>query len=135
MAASRVGNVLRSAVLVVVVCFLPVSAGYASAGASRTKVGVMQYGSFESNGISCERDEIIKITSETLGFSSDPRRCEPDRLCSVSYTLAKWFCRGKRFCSGIPVERRPLHKRTCGTEFTNCLRVEYHCVKRKTSTD
>ena len=100
---------------------------------SAVKIGVMHYGSYTRLGITCKRDELILISSEVLGYSTDPE-CNPRPMCSVPYTLAKWYCRGKSSCSGIPVERRPLHKRTCGSDFTNCLRVEYQCVKRKYNT-
>lgn len=97
---------------------------------THSKVGVMHYGSFGGLSITCQRDELILMESQNLGYSQN-EDCQPAAMCSVPYTLAKWYCRGKSTCAGMQVERRPLHKRTCGSDFTNCLRVEYSCVKRK----
>ena len=136
MAASRVGKILHKFFLIPLLLYTSrataavTSARYHADASAETKVGVMHYGSYETLGITCQRDELIMITSETLGYSMTSA-CVPEEMCSVPYTLAKWFCRGKSTCDGIPVERRPLHKRTCGSEFTNCLRIEYHCVKRE----
>ena len=95
-----------------------------------SEVAVMHYGHFGGLSLTCKRDELILMESEVLGYSTN-RGCSPQPLCSVPYTLAKWYCRGKSTCGGMQVERRPLHKRTCGSEFTNCLRVEYQCVPSK----
>jgi hypothetical protein len=95
------------------------------------RVQVMQYGQYGGLNLVCGRDELIYVQSELLGFSEKDGACDPKPLCSVPYTLAKWYCRGRSSCSGMQVERRPLHRRTCGSDFTNCLRVEYQCVKRK----
>ena len=84
--------------------------------------------------LECADDELIGIESEQLGYSAG-KGCNPRPMCSVPYSQANWYCRGKSSCSGMPVERRPLHKRTCGSDFTNCLRVQYHCVKSKDDDD
>jgi hypothetical protein len=111
----------------------------------------LHYGRDGGLDIECGPDELILIESERLAFnvqsaaggvgrgsssaggasgSGNVGRCRADSAsCSVPYSQASWYCRGKSSCSGMPVERRPLHKRTCGSEFTNCLRVEYQCVK------
>ena len=54
-------------------------------------------------------------------------------MCSVPYFQASWYCRGKGTCRGMLIERQPLHRRTCGADYTNCLRVEYRCVKSKSA--
>lgn len=95
-----------------------------------SEVEVLHYGQYGGLSIVCNRDELILVQSEQLGYSLT-NECNPSPLCSVPYTLVKWYCRGKSSCTGMQVERRPLHKRTCGSDFTNCLRVEYQCVKRK----
>ena len=131
MAASKVGKTLHRFLLIPLLLYTAVHARPPRPrDREQTKVGIMHYGHYETLGITCERDEIIMITSERLGYSTN-NDCAPRRACSVAYTLANWYCRGKSSCEGIPVERRPLHKRTCGSDFTNCLRVEYHCVRRK----
>lgn len=99
-------------------------------GVQGSEVAVMHYGHFGGLSLTCQRDELILMESEVLGYSTN-RGCNPQPLCSVPYTLAKWYCRGKSTCGGMQVERRPLHKRTCGSEFTNCLRVEYQCIPSK----
>ena len=136
MAASRVGSILHECFLVPLLIYTTINVDLLHAMTSSSsspadiKVGIMHYGSYETLAITCGRDELIMITSETLGYSMTSK-CAPEAMCSVPYTLAKWYCRGKSTCDGIPVERRPLHKRTCGSEYTNCLRVEYRCVKRE----
>ncbi len=95
-----------------------------------SQIAVMHYGYFGGLSITCQRNELILMESELLGYSLDDD-CDPNPLCSVPYTLAKWYCRGKSTCGGMQVERRPLHKRTCGSDFTNCLRVKYQCVSSK----
>ena len=97
---------------------------------AHSKVEVLHYGQYGGLSIVCQRDELILVESEKLGYSSTSD-CSPHSMCSVEYTLVRWYCRGKSTCTGMQVERRPLHKRTCGSDFTNCLRVEYRCVKRK----
>ena len=94
------------------------------------EIAIMHYGHFGGLSITCNRDQLILMESELLGFSTN-QDCNPQPLCSVPYTLAKWYCRGKSTCAGMQVERRPLHKRTCGNDFTNCLRVEYKCIPSK----
>ena len=94
------------------------------------EVEVIHYGQYGGLSIVCNRDELILVQSEQLGYSTS-HDCNPTPMCSVPYTLVKWYCRGESSCTGMQVERRPLHKRTCGSDFTNCLRVEYQCVKRK----
>lgn len=124
----RMTKLLRLKKCIFYICLIILSTSFHSVKA--VKIGVMHYGNYARHGITCNRDELILISSEVLGYSRDSE-CNPRPMCSVPYTLAKWYCRGKSSCSGIPVERRPLHKRTCGSDFTNCLRVEYHCVKSK----
>lgn len=96
------------------------------------ETAVMHYGHFGGLSITCQRGELILIESERLGYSKDAD-CRPEAQCSVPYPLAKWYCRGRSTCGGMQVERRPLHKRTCGSDFTNCLRVEYQCISSKFS--
>ena len=114
----------------VVVCWISMLLLCLVVPPGEAKVGVMHYGSFGGLSITCQRDELILMESEVLGYSVNDD-CKPQNMCSVPYTLAKWYCRGKSTCAGMQVERRPLHKRTCGSDFTNCLRVEYNCVKSK----
>lgn len=117
------------------------------ANSSTALVKELHYGRGGGLDIECGPDELILIESERLAYSAvgggaggrggagetEPgSRCRAESAsCSVPYSQASWYCRGKSSCSGMQVERRPLHKRTCGSEFTNCLRVEYQCVKRE----
>ena len=89
----------------------------------------LHYGLEGGLNIGCRQDELILIVSETLAYSPDDRCLARSPSCSVPYSQASWYCRGKSSCSGMPVERRPLHRKTCGADFTNCLRVDYQCVK------
>ena len=61
--------------------------------------------------------------------------CQPSPMCSVPYFQASWYCRGKGTCRGMLIERQPLHRRTCGADYTNCLHVQYRCVKSELSTN
>jgi len=103
----------------------------------------LRYGRTSGLDLECRHDELIRIVSERLGYSagglqrgrhrvsSSSSSCSPRPMCSVPYSQASWYCRGRSSCRGMPVERRPLHRLTCGSDFTNCLRVEYKCVKSK----
>jgi len=104
----------------------------------------IHYGDESGLDIRCASDELILIKSETLAYSgggggnwnrsSGPGRrvCQPRPLCSVSYSQASWYCRGRSTCTGMMIERQPLHRQTCGSDYTDCLRVEYQCVKSTT---
>ena len=123
--------------------FLLILVAIAQFGPLAALVKELHYGRDGGLNIECGPDELILIESERLAYSgvgpgggggvrgtSGAGRCRAESAsCSVPYSQASWYCRGKSSCSGMPVERRPLHKRTCGSEFTNCLRVEYQCVK------
>ena len=98
--------------------------------ASHGETAIMHYGHFGGLTISCKRTELILMESQHLGYSTDAD-CRPMGQCAVPYPLAKWYCRGRSKCGGMQVERRPLSKRTCGSDFTNCLRVEYQCIPSK----
>ena len=113
------------------VCVLVLGSLALGSLAVHAKVEVMQYGHYGGLTLVCGRGELILVESEQLGYSVTDGECSPLPMCSVPYTLAKWYCRGKSTCTGMQVERRPLHKRTCGSDFTNCLRVEYQCIKSK----
>ena len=92
----------------------------------------VQYGDDSGLDIRCAADELILIQSETLAYSGGSERngsCQPEPMCSVPYSQASWYCRGKSTCRGMLIERQPIHRRTCGSDYTNCLRVEYQCVK------
>ena len=95
----------------------------------------VQYGDDVGLDIHCAADEMILIESETLAYSGGGNRnssgdfCRPQPMCSVPYSQASWYCRGKGSCRGMLIERQPLHGRTCGSDYTDCLRVEYRCVK------
>jgi len=102
------------------------------------------YGDDAGLDIHCGPDELIQIVSETLAYSggeseqnssSDGGKiCRPRPMCSVQYSQASWYCRGKSTCRGMLIERQPLHRRTCGSDYTDCLHVEYQCVKSTTSS-
>src|SRR6218665_2475276 len=96
----------------------------------------LRYGRTSGLDLECRHDELIRIVSERLGYSagglqrgrqrvssSSSSSCSPRPMCSVPYSQASWYCRGRSSCRGMPVERRPLHRLTCGSDFTNCLRV------------
>ena len=97
---------------------------------SNSHTSVAYYGSYGGLGLSCQPNELIMVESELLGYSAGSR-CNPKAMCSMPYTLAKWYCRGKSACWGMQVERRPLRVHTCGSMFTNCLQVKYRCVPGK----
>ena len=98
------------------------------------KVSMLHYGKYGGLQLTCERTEMIMIKSQVLGFSDNAPKCDPSPECSRPYTLGKWYCRGKTSsCSGMQVERWPLLGGTCSSSFTNCLRIEYECVKGKKS--
>jgi len=101
----------------------------------------VQYGDDSGLDIQCAADELIQIESETLAYSAGSKRnssggniCRPEPLCSVPYSQASWYCRGQSTCRGMLIERQPLHRRTCGSDYTNCLHVEYQCVKSTSFT-
>ena len=100
----------------------------------------VQYGDEAGLDIGCASDELILIESETLaysgggGWNSSLTACRPEPQCSVRYSQASWYCRGRSTCTGMMIERQPLHRRTCRTDYTDCLRVEYQCVKSTIST-
>jgi len=99
----------------------------------------VHYGDDVGLDIHCAADELILIESETLAYSGGSKQnssdsgggktCRPEPMCSVPYSQASWYCRGKGSCSGMLIERQPLHRRTCGSDYTDCLHVEYRCVK------
>jgi len=95
----------------------------------------VHYGDDAGLEIRCAADELIQIESETLTYSGGGKRngsgntCRPSATCSVPYFQASWYCRGKGTCLGMLIERQPLHRMTCGSDYTDCLRVEYQCVK------
>jgi len=101
----------------------------------------VHYGDESGLDISCAADELILIESESLAYSGGGNRnssggggqiCRPKPLCSVPYSQANWYCRGRSTCRGMLIERQPLHRRTCGSDYTDCLHVEYQCVKSTT---
>lgn len=99
---------------------------------SQCKLAMLHYGHFGGLQLRCEKNELIMIESQVLGYSEDAPDCNPTPQCSRSYTLGKWYCRGKRgSCSGMQVERWPLLGGGCKSSFTNCLRIEYYCVSGK----
>ena len=112
----------------------------ASAVPSRSlRVSDVRYGDDVGLDISCGPDELIMVESESLSYSGGGERnssnggfCQPRPLCSVPYSQARWYCRGKRTCRGMLIERQPLHRRTCGRDYTDCLRVTYRCVRSRT---
>lgn len=125
---------MRSVVWTLVLFFVEVK------GEVRGHVKELRYGRTSGLDLDCRHDELIQIVSERLGYSAGGRQkgrphgvssCNPRPMCSVPYSQASWYCRGRSSCRGMPVERRPLHRLTCGSDFTNCLRVEYKCVKSK----
>lgn len=95
------------------------------------KLKVIHYGQYGGQSIVCDANELIMVSSETLGYSPDGQTCEPSPPCQIPYTLARWYCRGKNTCTGLQVERRPLNAPLCISEFTNCLRIEYSCINSK----
>ena len=95
-------------------------------------ISTAHYGTYGGLGMSCRPHELILVESELLGYSATPG-CNPRPMCSVPYTITRWYCRGKSACWGMQVERRPLRARTCGSMFTNCLRVKYRCVPGESS--
>jgi len=98
----------------------------------------VHYGDEAGLDIRCAADELIMIESETLAYSGGSERngsgniCRPEPMCSVPYSQASWYCRGRGTCRGMLIERQPLHRRTCGSDYTDCLHVEYRCVKSET---
>jgi len=101
----------------------------------------VHYGDESGLDIRCAADELILVESETLAYSgggngnsSDGggKICRPQPHCSVPYSQASWYCRGQSVCRGMLIERQPLHRRTCGSDYTDCLHVEYQCVKSTT---
>ncbi len=73
----------------------------------RGDIAVMHYGHFGGLSITCNRDELISMESERLGYSQNSD-CDPEPLCSVPYTLAKWYCRGMSTCEGMQVSKEIL---------------------------
>ena len=98
------------------------------------KVAMLYYGKYGGIQLNCGADELIMIESQVLGYSDNAPDCSPTVNCSRPYTLGKWYCRGKTSsCTGMQVERWPLIGDNCPSSFTNCLRIEYQCVKGETA--
>ena len=101
-------------------------------GSCYAKVAMLHYGKYGGLQLNCDDSELIMIESQVLGYSKNSPDCTPTEECSRPYTLGKWYCRGKTSsCTGMQVERWPLIGTECGSAFTNCLRIEYQCVKGK----